>query len=163
MQSDLCISGGRGFSLDVQAGPRGAFKPWVSPQVSRKRNRFLFTGVSLMRRITFGCEAGFGITDFSLSAFPLAQEPKPHRLMIRQRSPQSLCHSAAADLRSVFLREVRTNSWPIMTGCGPARGIGPARIGCGLYAWSRLGGLASRSLRCFGGPVARRRLAARQK
>jgi hypothetical protein len=32
--------------------------------------------------------------------------------------------------------------------------------GCGLYAPSRLSGLASRSPRCFGGRVARRRLGA---
>src|SRR5882672_12415327 len=35
-------------------------------------------------------------------------------------------------------------------------------LGCGLYAPSRLGGLTSRSPRCFGGQVARRRLGARQ-
>jgi hypothetical protein len=46
-----------------------------------------------MRCIPFGCEAGFGSTDFSLCAFPLAQKPKPHRLqpVLPGRAGLTLC------------------------------------------------------------------------
>jgi hypothetical protein len=46
-----------------------------------------------MRCIAFRCEAGFGGTDFSLCAFPLVLEPKPHRLepVLLNRSGRTLC------------------------------------------------------------------------